>query len=218
LAGINNQNFLMRDQETGSFWQQVSGKCVSGPLRGQGLELARNEELSFGLWRQESPHGSVLAPDPKFVRMYATPDWESQIQKLPTVFAASKTELPLREIVLGIEIDGMARAYPFSSLQRETLAQDSLAGTPLFLAVGPDQESVRAFVRRIPEDGREMEFYKMDGPQWAMMDSTTASLWDFRGCAVSGTARGKCLEQLPLLKDYWFDWREYHPDTTIFHH
>ena len=24
LAGINNQNFLMRDEETGTYWQQIS--------------------------------------------------------------------------------------------------------------------------------------------------------------------------------------------------
>lgn len=34
LAGIHNQNFLMRDEETGSFWQQVSGECIAGPMRG----------------------------------------------------------------------------------------------------------------------------------------------------------------------------------------
>ena len=38
LAGINNQNFLMRDDETGTWWQQVSGKALSGPLKGQVLE------------------------------------------------------------------------------------------------------------------------------------------------------------------------------------
>jgi hypothetical protein len=37
LAGINNQNFLMRDDQTGTYWQQISGKAVSGPLRGSQL-------------------------------------------------------------------------------------------------------------------------------------------------------------------------------------
>ena len=35
LAGINNQNFIMRDEQTGSYWQQVSGKAISGP-KGKG--------------------------------------------------------------------------------------------------------------------------------------------------------------------------------------
>jgi hypothetical protein len=218
LAGINNQNFLMRDEETGSFWQQVSGMCIYGPLRGQALELMPSEELSFDLWRQESPGGRVLAPDPKFSARYETADWESKVQMLPTVVPSTPAALPSREVVLGIELNGTAKAYPFSTLQKETLALDRLASTPLFLAVGPDQKSVRAFVRRIPGDEREPEFYKMDGQQWAMMDSATSSLWDFRGCAVSGAARGKCLERLPILKDYWFDWHQYHPDSAIFRH
>lgn len=218
LAGINNQNFLMRDEETGSVWQQVSGKCISGAFRGRQLELAPSDEMTVALWKQEAPAGMVLAPDPKYVPKYAGPDWESGIQKLPTVVTFSDTALPLRELVVGIALDGVAKAYPVATLQRETLTQDVLAGTPLVLAVGPDQNSIRAFVRRIPGDDRETEFYKTNGQEWTMMDAATASLWNFRGCAVFGPARGKCLPRVSILKDYWFDWREYHPDTLIFRH
>jgi hypothetical protein len=41
LSGINNQNFLMRDEQTGTYWQQIStywrqigGRAISGPLTG----------------------------------------------------------------------------------------------------------------------------------------------------------------------------------------
>jgi Protein of unknown function (DUF3179) len=216
LAGINNQNFLMRDDETGSFWQQVTGKCISGPFLGQHLELVRNDEMTFALWKQESPAGTVLASDPKFLPMYAGPDWEDRIQKLPTVVAFTAPTVPPRELVVGIELDGTAKAYPVSALQSEELTQDLLASTPLLLALGPDGKSIRAFVRRIPGSDSESDFYRMSSPQWAMMDSATSSLWDFRGCAFSGPSRGKCLEPVSILKDYWFDWQEYHPDTILF--
>ena len=32
LYGINNQNFIMRDEETGSWWQQVTGCALFGLL------------------------------------------------------------------------------------------------------------------------------------------------------------------------------------------
>ena len=51
---------------------------------------------------------------------------------------------------------------------------------------------------------------------WILLDSTTASEWNFQGCAISGPSQGKCLDRIPALKDYWFDWRNYHPDTTIY--
>ena len=51
---------------------------------------------------------------------------------------------------------------------------------------------------------------------WVLLDTATASEWNFQGCAISGPSRGKCLDRVPALKDYWFDWRNYHPDTTIY--
>lgn len=207
----------MRDEETGSFWQQVSGKCISGPLLGQQLELSRSEELTFALWKQEAPAGKVLAPDPRFAHLYPTADWENRNRKLSTV-TRSAPALPARELVVGIAMDDAAKAYAVSTLQAEILAQDNLAGTPLLLVLGPDQKSIRAFIRRIPGDDRDADFYMMTGQEWAMMDSVTASLWDFRGCALSGPARGKCLAQAPILKEYWFDWQQYHPQTLVFRH
>ena len=65
LAGINNQNFLMRDQETGSYWQQITGTAIAGPLKGSKLSLVAQDELSFGLWKEEQPKGTVLAPLPR---------------------------------------------------------------------------------------------------------------------------------------------------------
>jgi len=53
---------------------------------------------------------------------------------------------------------------------------------------------------------------------WILLDTTTASEWNFQGCAISGPSQGKCLDRVPALKDYWFDWRNYHPDTTIYKH
>ena len=60
LAGINNQNFLMRDEETGTYWQQISGAAVSGPLAGRHLTLVPSDELTWTLWKAEQPTGTVL--------------------------------------------------------------------------------------------------------------------------------------------------------------
>jgi hypothetical protein len=50
LAGINNQNFLMRDRETGTWWQQITGKAIYGPLKGDTLDLVPSVELNFVEW------------------------------------------------------------------------------------------------------------------------------------------------------------------------
>ncbi len=216
LAGINNQNFLMRDRETGSWWQQITGKAIYGPLRGSELELVLSDELTFGEWKSEIAGGEVLAPVAKYAKEYDS-NWEPEVAKLPVVISFPGTELKSRDVVVGLEVAGVPRAYPWDVLVKQSPVIDRVHDTPLLLAVGPDGKSFRAFVGRI--DGRDAEFFlKGDTKEWTLLDTATASEWNFQGCATSGPAQGKCLEHIPALKDYWFDWRNYHPDTSIFKH
>ena len=221
LAGINNQNFLMRDRETGTWWQQITGKAIYGPLQGVALELVLSDELTFGEWRTESPSGQVLAPVVKYTKEYES-NWEPDVAKLPVVINFPGTELKSRDVVIGLTIGGAARAYPWDTFAKQSPILDRVNGTPVLLVLGADGKSFRVFVSRI--DGRDAEFFlrapesATDSNQWNLVDASTASQWNFQGCATSGSALGKCLDQTPALKDYWFDWRNYHPDTTVYKH
>jgi len=217
LAGINNQNFLMRDTETGTWWQQITGQAIYGPLRGASLALVPSDELSFGEWKSEVSDGRVLAEVPKYKKEYDS-NWESEVAKLPVVISFPGTELKSRDIVVGLKIESSSRAYPWETLVKQSPVMDRVHGEPLVIVVGPDHKSFRVFLSRI--DGRDAEFFlkgeETPSKAWSLVDSTTASEWNFQGCAISGPAQGKCLDHVPALKDYWFDWRNYHPDTTIY--
>ncbi len=216
LAGINNQNFLMRDRETGSWWQQITGKAIYGPLKGSALELVPSDELTFGEWKAEVSDGKVLAPVPKYTKEYDS-KWEPEVAKLPVVISFPGTELKSRDVVVGVDIGGDARAYPWDVVLKRSPIVDHLHGTPLLLVVGPDGKSFRMFISRV--DGEATEFFlKSETKDWALLDTATASEWNFQGCATSGPSLGKCMDRIPALKDYWFDWRNYHRDTTIYKH
>src|SRR5262245_712669 len=105
----------MKDEETGSIWQQVSGKAVFGPLKGKTLPFVPYDEVTFQLWSKEKKQGRVLKPDAKFATHYAKQDWEQQIAKLPFPRKSDRT-LPGREIIIGIQLDGISKAYRLSSL------------------------------------------------------------------------------------------------------
>jgi hypothetical protein len=158
------------------------------------------------------------------------------------------TELKSRDLVVGLAIDGASRAYPWDTLVKQSPVVDQVHGTPLLVAVGPDGKSFRVFISRIDGKDAEFFLKgeteaetqapkpaeikaaassptKTPAPAppatakpWILLDTTTASEWNFQGCAVSGPSQGKCLVRVPALKDYWFDWRNYHPDTTIYKH
>lgn len=284
LAGINNQNFLMRDKETGTWWQQITGKAIYGPLKGASLDLVPYDELTFGEWKAEVSGGHVFAPITKYKKEY-DPNWEPDVAKLPVVISFPGTALKSRDVVVGVEVEGASRCYPWETLVKQSPIMDHVGGKPVLIAVAPDGKSFRAFVSRI--DGNDAEFFlkgetetdkvatdsksttdsksatpsapakeanaqpaainaKSTSPAaapspgsssqqpptasttasakpadpapkpWILLDATTASEWNFQGCAVSGPAQGKCLDRIPILKDYWFDWRNYHPNTTVY--
>jgi hypothetical protein len=214
LAGINNQNFLMRDRETGTWWQQISGKAIFGRLKGQSLELAPFDELSFGLWKKESPGGQVLAPVARDQKKYES-KWEDEVLKLPVPVSFPGTALKSRDVVVGLVVDGEARAYPVETIVKQSPIQDRLGGKPILLVAGTDGKSVRAFLSRIDDTDVEL-FRKSDSKDFALIDSEGSGEWNFQGCAVSGPLTGKCLPGFPAIKDYWFDWRNYHVDTTVY--
>ena len=221
LAGINNQNFLMRDAETGSYWQQITGTAIAGPLKGSKLSLVPQDELTFGLWREEQPNGTVLAPLRRDAANYEKATWESEIAKLPTVIHATKGTLPDRETVLGVAMNGAARAYPLSKLTVESpVLLDDVGGKPIMLVLGPDGKSVRAFSRQMGTDTLDFYGQGLEGTSepWALLESTTLSEWNFDGCAVIREMRGQCLTRIDVLKDFWFDWQHYHPNSDIYRH
>ncbi len=227
LAGINNQNFLMRDEQTGTYWQQITGIAISGPLAGRRLPLVSADELTFSLWKMEQPNGTVLDDVIRFRHEYAPKNWDVRMAKAPTVVSYAQAGLKPRDLMLGIHAFGASRAFPYGAVLREKLIQDRVGTEPILLVVGGDNRSVRAFRERIPGVEGTPQFYRIiDNPTDTrpdelrsgalLMDAQTGSQWDFQGCAVAGQSKGLCLNHVDVIKDYWFDWRNYNVETTVY--
>jgi hypothetical protein len=120
-------------------------------------------------------------------------------------------------VMLGVHAFGAVRAFPYEAVLREKLVQDRMGAEPVVLVVGPDGQSVRGFRARVPGVAVVPDFYRtVEDGRPLIMDSATGSTWNFQGCATEGKARGACLDRINIIKDYWFDWRHYNPDTTIY--
>jgi hypothetical protein len=218
LAGINNQNFIMRDEETGSWWQQVTGEAIQGPLKGQRLRPVYHDELTFALWQREQPSGRVLRPDERIAQAgkYAPANWEERMSRVPvTSSVAPDKVLEPRALVAGIKVNEAAKAYPFELLLKQNLIVDEVGGVPIFIVVGDDKRSVRAYERTV--DGRKLEFFvKPNAGAFTLVDAETGSAWDFTGKATAGELNGKQLNKIAILRDYWFDWVTYNPKTAVY--
>ena len=214
LGGINNGNALLRDAETSSIWQQSTGECIFGPLRGRHLTLVSANELTLALWRNENPNGTILRPDPAVAALYDPRDWEQHVARTRVVVDVSASGIDPHEIVFGVTTNGLHRAYYLRTLLSSGLIQDRF-GNPaisVLLVLGPDNASIRAFA---PGD---LTFVRAQNPIGSafMTDTETGSTWNFQGCAVAGKLAGQCLAPIDGHKSFWFDWLNHYRDTSVY--
>ena len=78
LVGVNNQNLLLVDEETGSWWQQITGECILGPLKGQAAAQDRSDEVSLATWRAEQPESRHREIRAAISAEYPDSDWEKE--------------------------------------------------------------------------------------------------------------------------------------------
>jgi hypothetical protein len=214
LAGINNGNALLRDEETSSIWQQSTGEAIFGPLKGRQLAMVPSDELTFALWRKEQPLGLVLKPDTPYEAEYDPKDWERHVAMTRTVVDTTKSGIGPHQLMIGVTVGGQSKAYPIEAILGATLIQDRIEGSPVVVVVGPDRASIRAFDATM-EEGARLTFTGGEG-ETVMRDAQTGSAWNFQGCAVEGKLAGRCLKQIDAHKDYWFDWMNHHPGSAVF--
>jgi hypothetical protein len=138
------------------------------------------------------------------------------MEKVPVTTSASLDKaLDPRALVIGLNVNDGARAYPLDALLKQSPIVDELGHTPILLVLGDDKKSVRAFARTL--DGRKLEFFaRPNVSPLRLVDAETGSEWDFSGKAVTGTSTGKQLNKIAVLNDYWFDWKTYNPRTTLY--
>ena len=118
--------------------------------------------------------------------------------------------------VIGVEVEGNARAYPLAILNWHEIVNDSFGG-PLLVTFCPLCGSGVTAERRV--DGEETVF-GVSGLLWmsdlVMYDRKTESLWSqVLGKAVQGPQANTALTLRPSTMTAWRQWREEHPDTEV---
>ena len=115
LVGVNNQNFIMRDEETGSWWQQVTGEAIQGPLTGRRLERMPFEQVTFELWVRETPHSTVLESRAEIADLYHShvlergEDRDGEFLGGP-VDVDPEDPLDLGELLIAVQLPGLEKA------------------------------------------------------------------------------------------------------------
>jgi hypothetical protein len=146
---LYNSDVLLYDRETESLWSQILKRAVTGPMRGERLTPLPLTHTSWRAWEKEHPETLVLSTETGFDRDYDRDpygEYENERGLYFPVRAESRRYHP-KERVLGLEIDGRFKAYPFAELARAGKDEiiDELAGRKIRVHFDEENESVRAF-------------------------------------------------------------------------
>lgn len=121
------------------------------------------------------------------------------------------------DVVLGVDDNGVAKAYPTRILVWHEIVNDTCAGDPVVITFCPLCGTGVAFSGRL--GNRKLQFGVsglLYNSNLLMYDRRTESLWpQISGEAISGPLKGRKLTRLPLIQTTWHNWLSDHPSTLV---
>ncbi len=142
VSGLLYQSdVLMYDRETQSLWSQLAMKSISGLKVGSKLTWLTSEHLSWKAWREKYPKGEVLSTETGFNRNYKSKAYASYFASDQMMFPVPVTrkELAKKAWVIGVIIDGLAKAYPVNKLSADNVIEDKLGSKQFTIKYDAEQ-------------------------------------------------------------------------------
>lgn len=244
VTAVDN-NVVLYDETSGDLVHQAGGRVVCGPGSGGGVESVPVVLTRWDTWSRLHPRTRVSHRPARTWFDRRLRAWMLRMHRvvalLPKPFHPLSYEpdprLPPMARVLGVAVNGAARAYPLDAFTAPAVLEDELGGEPLvILAERREGPITSAFSRRL--DGRDLRFGALfgeardrtdeggqgkgpdrrDAPAEDALarDRQTGSLWNAAGRAVAGPLAGRQLDLLPQHQSaFWFAWAAVHPATEL---
>lgn len=133
VSGLLYQSdVLMYDRESDSLWSQLAMRAVSGDAAGAGatLKWLPAEHLTWAAWRARHPQGEVLSTETGYRRDYNGNPYADYFSREETMFPVPRhrEEFSNKTWVIGVVINGEAKAYPIDALPPAQRVDDEVGG------------------------------------------------------------------------------------------
>jgi len=169
---LYNSDVLLYDRESESLWSQIMGQAVTGPLKDTKLEIIPTYYTTWKDWKERYPQTLVLTTKTGFFRDYQRTPYVGYDQSEALYFPVDKLNKSYhpKERILGIEVNGKYKAYPFSELQRSNNQfWDTFNEQKFRILFDKDQQSARI----LNEQGQEFPSYVSFWFAWAAFHKNT---------------------------------------------
>lgn len=227
---LRNSDLVMWDQQTESLWQQITGEAIAGELTGSTLELLSTPIVSWADFREQFPEGKVLSRETGFERSYGTNPYAGyDSDARPFLFSGDIDDrYPAMERVVGVTLNRINKAYPFSVISKERAVNDEVDGEPVLVVWGAE-ETASALDSGVIAEGRSvgagLSYLRTVKGQVltfdvarddTFTDRETGSTWNLLGEATAGPLAGERLTAAVHTNHLWFAWAAFNQGSPVY--
>jgi hypothetical protein len=211
LVGMDHFNAMFEDEKTNSWWRQVNGMAIAGPLKGNNLKEFPSSQMRLGAWIREYPNTLILQPDTVFSKEYDDLAGYDAGTIKGSLEKRDSSSWKKKSWVVGVVQNGLAKAYDWNDLKKEKIINDTLGSMPVVLVLENDSVTFHAFNRQI--NGQLLQFTWNDRLS-VLQDINTHSSWSWIGKCMDGQLKTSYLTPAQSYQEFWHSWQTFHPGTT----
>lgn len=129
---------------------------------------------------------------------------------------AAKNRVASDRLVVGIEINGDARAYPLQFIGYHHQVRDTVGGQEVLVSYCTVCRTGRVFTPVVEGQVERFRLVGMDQFNAMFEDETTGSWWrQANGEAIAGSRKGTTLPEIPSVQVTLKRWLSLHPTTLV---
>lgn len=129
---------------------------------------------------------------------------------------AASNKVDMDRLVIGVEANGEAKAYPIQFIGYHHQVRDELGGKPIMVTYCTVCRTGRVFEPTVDGKPEVFRLVGMDHFNAMFEDSETGSWWrQANGEAIAGPLKGKMLPELASTQTSLSQWLKLHPDSKV---
>ena len=141
---LYNNDVLLYDRQTNSLWSQILSKSINGPMKGTQLTKVPLSHTTWADWKKRHPDTLLLSSDTGFKRDYTRDPYDGYTQNPKILFPVKgqSARYHPKEQVIGVEVDGQYKAYPFVELDKtKGSVADTIGGKRITVRFDPEHRT-----------------------------------------------------------------------------
>ena len=208
---------VMYDHQTNTLWSQFLRQGIKGELAGTELEVIPVTQTTWAAWLELHPDTLALDKNGR----YSSESYNGYYSggRAGVIGEAHVDErLNTKEMVVGVDVGGNTKAYPFKTLAQLQVVNNTFSGNDILVFFDRGTGTALVYDRNV--GGRDLTFRiegEPSGVQTILIDEETGSTWSaFTGRAIDGELKGQTMDRALSHLSFWFAWTDWNPDTELY--